>query len=264
MALISPVSSAIGMNSAGLIEAAVGPLPAHQRLDRDDRAARRRRPAAGNGAANSSLAIASRKSASTCAETSRLRSKSLVNQVQRILPPVFERVHRHVRLAQQVGRVVRSSRVLRDRPMLAPMLSWRSSISIGLPRRSSSAAARAFEDVAGDRADHHDGELVAAQAIGARFLAAQARPAGARAFLDQLVADEVAVMVVDRLEAVEVDQRQGDLVVGFGEAGDVEVDRAAVGQPAEAVGQAEQARGCRCSTGRCGRTAAPRRRKSPG
>ena len=47
------------------------------------------------------------------------------------------------------------------------------------------------------------------------------------AFLDQLVADEVTVMIVDRLEPVEVDQRQRDLVVGFGEAGDVEVQSGA-------------------------------------
>ncbi len=91
------------------------------------------------------------------------------------------------------------------------------------------AAAQAFEDVAGDRPDHHDGELVAAEAVGPGLAAAQLGE-HAGAFLDQLVADEVAVVVVDRLEAVEIDQRQRDLVVGIGEAADVEVQRTAVGQ----------------------------------
>jgi hypothetical protein len=57
--------------------------------------------------------------------------------VQRILPPVFEAYIATSDWRSMSDELVRLARVLRDRPTLAPMLSWRSSMLTGFERRSS-------------------------------------------------------------------------------------------------------------------------------
>jgi hypothetical protein len=146
-------------------------------------------------------------------------------------------VHRHVGTAKQLG----------GRQAVAPGAARQTDAGadgeLAIVDQQRLAEARdqrmadAFEDIAGDRADHEDGEFVAAKAIRARFVTAHLGQQ-ARTFLDQTVADEMAVLVVDRLETVEIDQRERALLA-FGLARIVDVQRAPVGHRCQAVGQAE-------------------------
>jgi hypothetical protein len=72
------------------------------------------------------------------------------------------------------------------------------------------AAADAFEDRSGNGADLEDRELVTPEAIAAGFFAAQPGE-NLCALDDELVAEQVAEVIVDLLEAIEVDKRERDL-----------------------------------------------------
>ncbi len=100
------------------------------------------------------------------------------------------------------------------------------------------ASAQAFEQCPGHRTADHHGVFVTAQPVDAGFAIRDvAEDAGA--FADRRVADEMAVMVVDQLEAVEVDHRQRDFVALPVFALDIEVQRAAIGQAGQAVAARE-------------------------
>src|SRR5690606_18262518 len=102
---------------------------------------------------------------------------------------------------------------------------------------SQDVVADSLKDVAGDGSHHQDRELIAAKAIGACIAAAHFNQK-LGAFLDQPVADEMAVLVVDRLEAVEIEQGQSAFSAGIGTRV-VKVESTAVGDRGQAVGETE-------------------------
>jgi hypothetical protein len=141
----------------------------------------------------------------------------------------FRGVHRHVGLPQQLGRAefgVGGTARQAD----AGADGDRAVVDVkrtGQPHQQ--LAADSFQDIAGDRPRHEHRELVAAQTVDPGLVAADFVEQRC-AVLDQPVADEVAVVVVDLLEAVEIDQRQGGFLPGHRQTLNVEVQRATVGQ----------------------------------
>jgi hypothetical protein len=97
--------------------------------------------------------------------------------------------------------------------------------------------ADALQYVPGDGADHQDREFISSQAIRTRFLAANFAQQGG-ALLDHPVAYEVAVLIVDGLEAVQVDERQR-LGLTFAEPHIVQVQRTPVRHGGERIFKAE-------------------------
>ena len=99
-------------------------------------------------------------------------------------------------------------------------------------------AADPFEDVARDRAHDRNRKFVPAEAVAQRIVAAEFdQPVAAK--LEHHVADRMAVGVVDLLEPVEIDQGYCHFAARPRPARHIAVQRPAVGQAAEAVGQAE-------------------------
>ena len=97
-------------------------------------------------------------------------------------------------------------------------------------------AAQAFENVTGQRSRCDYGELITPQAIGFRAATAKLLQHHSKR-TDRPVADRVAVKIVDRLEPVEIEQRDRELAVGRCLVLDIAMQRAPVGQAAQAVGK---------------------------
>ena len=147
-------------------------------------------------------------------------------------------IHRDIRLAQQFGRILVTARTRAGKTDAG---TDGQPTFVQLHRaleRVDELAGYAFQDRACQRADHGYRELVPAQPEAARFVAtASSQDDGA--FLDQAVADAVAMLVVDQLETIEIDQRDGNLVLVAGLCLDEFVKRPAVREAREAVRHAQ-------------------------
>ena len=172
--------SASGMNSSGRQQAALGVLPAHQRLDADDRAGRERRPSAGSGATSSPSLDRAAQLADAAPAARGLWSVALgvVDRDAGCGAP-WPRTSRRRRCCSSVVDVVA---VRRGR---ARCRCWRSTSSVdavdverllAAPSRSRSATATRRRRVGDARQQH--GELVAAEP-GDRVAVAQRRAAAA-------------------------------------------------------------------------------------
>ena len=202
---ISPVSSASGDELVGTEQAALGVVPAHERLDArdapvgelDDRLVVQRELAAVERAAQ--LALGARRSA----RAPRMRASKSSKPPR---PRVLGAVHRRVGVAQQVARRAsslpdeRDADARRDEEPRSPA-TWN-----GAPARR----ARARRARAGSRRRRRPrsriGELVAAEARDGVAGARPPRCSAAATSREQLVAGVVAERVVDELEAVEVEE----------------------------------------------------------
>ncbi len=143
-------------------------------------------------------------------------------------------VHRHVGAAQHLGR---RHALVRGRSGKADACADRDVEVIERERGAElfqQRAAQPFEDRARDLARHDRGEFIPAQPVGARFGAADFAQQPC-ALLDQLVADRVAIVVVDLLETVQIDHRQRHFLVPARDAQDVLMQGMAVGKAGERV-----------------------------
>ena len=95
-------------------------------------------------------------------------------------------------------------------------------------------AAQAFQQGSGDCPTDHHGVFVTAQAVDASFAIADLLE-DFRALPEGGIADEMPVMIVGQLEAVEVDHRQRDFVPLADFILNIAVQRPPVGQLGEAV-----------------------------
>ena len=243
---IRPVSSAIGMNSSGGDQAALGVLPAHERLGGH-------RPAGGE--VDHRLVVDLELAAVERAAQLGLGAHAghhagahrLVEQLVAAAAALLGAVHRRVGVAEQRLRACPAASAASVMPMLtvkkcSPLSRTSGRLTAAASRSATSVAPRAAVDVGAD-----DDELVAAQA---RDRVGRAHRGGqpGRQREQHLVAGGVAERVVDHLEAVEVEHEDRD----------VDAARAA-GAPAHA--RAGRARAC----GSAGRSAgrAARRGASP-
>ena len=100
------------------------------------------------------------------------------------------------------------------------------------------APAEPFQQRAGNRPPDHHCILVAPQPIHFGFAIADLLE-NVSAFANSDIADEMAVVIVDQLETVEVDHRQCHFVALPVFVTDVEMERAAIGQQCQAVAARE-------------------------